>query len=113
MQARIIDFASDKFVKSLGKIDKEDVKSFYSTLSSKFGKENGSSSKSVKKENENEGRQIENEVEVTSVGESSAMLNKKPEEIQESSTDDVDGKEDSPRGFAISLTNRNRCSDRR
>lgn len=111
MQARIIDFASDKFVKTLGKIDKDDVKKFYSSLSSKFG----SSSKSdTKEEVEASQRKNENEIEieVTSEEESRAMLDKKPEAIQELSTDDIDGREDSPQGFAMGLTNSNRCRDR-
>lgn len=39
MQAKIIDFASDKLVKSLKKIEKNDVKNAFSTLSSKFSKD--------------------------------------------------------------------------
>jgi hypothetical protein len=38
MQARIIDFASDKLVKSLKKIEKDDVKNAYANISSKLRK---------------------------------------------------------------------------
>lgn len=38
MQAKIIDFASDRIAKSLSKINKEDVRSAYSTISSKLRK---------------------------------------------------------------------------
>lgn len=46
MQAKIIDFASDKFVKSLKKIEKEDVKNAYAKISSKLRKEKTSATKS-------------------------------------------------------------------
>src|SRR5690349_20457296 len=98
MQARIIDFASDKIVKSLGKIDKDDVKNIYSSLSSKFTKE-GNSSKSVTVKEVNQ-------IESVKVDESSSKLFNQPEE---SSFDDVDGRKYSSRGFAISLTNSNSC----
>lgn len=39
MQAKILDFASDKLVKSLGKIEKDDILSAYSSISSKFRKD--------------------------------------------------------------------------
>lgn len=94
MQARIIEFATDKFFKALGK-DKDDTNEFQSNLSSKFG--NGSSSESEKHESE---IQVEDD-------ESSAMLSKKSGENLESSTDDIDGKNSfseniSPRCFAKS-----------
>ena len=100
MQARIIDFASDKIVKSLGKIDKDDVKNIYSSLSSKFTKE-GNSSKSVTVKEENQ-------IESVNVDESSSKLINQPEESGDS-FDDVDGRKYSSRGFAISLTNSNSC----
>lgn len=46
MQAKIIDFASDKLVKSLKKIEKEDVKNAYANISSKLRKAKNSEAKS-------------------------------------------------------------------
>jgi hypothetical protein len=45
MQAKIIDFASDKLVKSLRKIDKDDVKNAYANISSKLRKGKSSATK--------------------------------------------------------------------
>lgn len=46
MQAKILDFASDKIVKSLNRIDKQDIKNVVSKVSSKFGRKDKGSRKS-------------------------------------------------------------------
>lgn len=48
MQAKIIDFASDKISKSLKKIEKDDVKNAYKSISSKLRKGEKSATKGAK-----------------------------------------------------------------
>lgn len=48
MQAKIIDFASDKISKSFKRIEKDDVKNAYKSISSKLRKGEKSATKGVK-----------------------------------------------------------------
>lgn len=61
MQAKIIDFASDKIVKSLQKIEKNDVKNAFSNLSSKLskkGKKRAAKKNAAIKESNEEGCEL-------------------------------------------------------
>lgn len=72
MQAKIIDFASDKIVKSLQKIEKNDVKNAYSSLSSKLRK--NKRKKSLKKNVTNNGEYCENQSEYPKQSETVVLI---------------------------------------
>ena len=102
MQAKIFDFASDKIVKSLNKIDKQDIQNVFSKVSSKFERKDKSSQKSEASTSHQHEEKVEKDLKASTVD--SKRLDKetdKPDSVleiekdnynQEANTCDSDGK---------------------